>query len=176
MQIKLSIWLIECVDKGRMVLEITTDHFHLMKWTRQVWLFNRTTTPESMRCCQMLLSSKCSTRLKWVVLSLPKLVNYLLTSKLTTVILSVKMVLPTKVIKQIKIISMLMKLFKRTERMGIIIELVLPLLTEQLLNSKFLICLTNEKLLMLINNRWWWPILSLIHLKTQLGATRSQRI
>ena len=84
----------------------------------------------------------------------PKLVNYPLISKLTIVILSAKMVLRTKVIKQIKIISMLMKLFKRIERMAIIIELVLPQLMELLPHSsKFSIYRTKEKLQTQINNR-----------------------
>jgi hypothetical protein len=43
-------------------------------------------------------------------------------------------------------------------------------------SSKFSIYQTKEKLQTQINNKWWWPILSLIHLKTQLGAIRSQRI
>lgn len=176
MRTKLSIWRTECVDKAKTLLT-TTDLFHSMKWTKQVWLSNRTMTLESTRCYQMLLNSKCSIKLKLEVLNRPKLVNYRLISKLTIVILWVKTVLRTKVIKQIKITSMLMKLFKLIEKMAIIIELVPLLLMGLLLNSsKFSIYQTKEKLQTQINNKWWWPILSLIHLKTQLGAIRSQRI
>jgi hypothetical protein len=59
----------------------------------------------------------------------------------------------TKVIKQIKIILMQMKLFKQIEKMAIIIESGPQLLTEQLLNSKFLIYQIKGKLPTLINNR-----------------------
>jgi len=175
MQTKLSIWRTECVAKAKTLLT-TTDLFHSTKWIKLVWSSNRTMTLESTRCYQMLLNSKCSTKLKLVVSNRPKLVNYRLISKLTIVILWVKTGLRTKVTKQIKITSMLMKLFKRIEKMALIIELVPPLLMELLLNSKFSIYQTKEKLQMQINNKWWWPILSLIHLKTQLGAIRSQRI
>ena len=101
----------------------------------------------------MLLNSKCLIKLKWAVSNHRKPVNYLLISRSTTVILLVKTRRITKVIKQIKIILMLMKLSKRIEKMGIIIESVLPLLTELLLNNKFLIYQTKGKLQTLINNR-----------------------
>ena len=175
MPIKLSTWQIVCVVKEKVLLK-TTDLFPSMKWTQREWLSNRITTLESTRCYQMLLNSKCLIKLKWAVSNHRKPVNYLLISRSTTVILLVKTRRITKVIKQIKIILMLMKLSKRIEKMGIIIESVLPLLTELLLNNKFLIYQTKEKLQTLINNRWWWRILSLTHLKIQLEAIRSQRI
>tara|TARA_B110000285_G_C15117697_1_gene615166 strand:+ start:1455 stop:1769 length:315 start_codon:yes stop_codon:yes gene_type:complete len=104
----------------------------------------------------MSLNSKCSIKLKWAVSNHRKLVNYLLISRSTTAISLVKTAKTrqiTKVIKQIKIILMLMKLSKQIEKMGIIIESVLPLLTELLLNNKFLIYQIKGKLQTLINNR-----------------------